>query len=295
MESRWDSRSVRKKEAELHSTFLILRPFGRDPGFFNLRLCVGLFWLQGSTESNATNDEEEMKGRKGTWVFYSPFPVLIRSLSLSLSPIQPSVCIWLLWPTGVPRCKHVSLTLLTVCLWYVCVCVCVRRVCIYCVSGCVLCVCVLADSSALSQSSATEEMPPLLPSPQSSPASKFIHGNQKPYGCPWQGPNTPNQPPTHLPTPPPSPWLYVPAMTSYIFELPHYDPPSFLRVPTVLFCFLMFLISVCFWILDFLFSAKAQGTLQNLILIDTGVDLFKGWFRLITTWLLFFSFWHCSF
>ncbi|KAG7228100.1 hypothetical protein INR49_005723 [Caranx melampygus] len=95
-----------------------------------------------------------------------------------------------------------------------------------------------ADSSALSQSSATEEMPPLLPSPQSSPASKFIHGNQKPYGCPWQGPNTPNHPPTHLPTPLPSPWLYVPAMTSYIFELPHSDPPSFLRVPTV-FCFLI--------------------------------------------------------
>ncbi|XP_014878371.1 calcium/calmodulin-dependent protein kinase type II subunit gamma-like isoform X7 [Poecilia latipinna] len=70
--------------------------------------------VKGSTESNATNDEEEMKGRK-------------------------------------------------------------------------------ADSSALSQSSATEEMPPLLPSPQSSPASKFIYGKEKLYGCPLcplKGPDT---------------------------------------------------------------------------------------------------------
>ncbi|XP_014825312.1 PREDICTED: calcium/calmodulin-dependent protein kinase type II subunit gamma-like isoform X7 [Poecilia mexicana] len=70
--------------------------------------------VKGSTESNATNDEEEMKGRK-------------------------------------------------------------------------------ADSSALSQSSAAEEMPPLLPSPQSSPASKFIYGKEKLYGCPLsplKGPNT---------------------------------------------------------------------------------------------------------
>ncbi|XP_014878366.1 calcium/calmodulin-dependent protein kinase type II subunit gamma-like isoform X2 [Poecilia latipinna] len=52
---------------------------------------------------------------------------------------------------------------------------------------------VKSDSSALSQSSATEEMPPLLPSPQSSPASKFIYGKEKLYGCPLcplKGPDT---------------------------------------------------------------------------------------------------------
>uniref|UniRef100_A0A672HR89 calcium/calmodulin-dependent protein kinase n=1 Tax=Salarias fasciatus TaxID=181472 RepID=A0A672HR89_SALFA len=41
--------------------------------------------VKGSIESNATNDEEEMKGRKGTPVFYFPSPALVRSLSLSLS------------------------------------------------------------------------------------------------------------------------------------------------------------------------------------------------------------------
>lgn len=55
---------------------------------------------------------------------------------------------------------------------------------VFIVSLAAFCVCVLADSSALSQSSAAEEMPPLLPSPQSSPASKFIHGNQKLYSPP---------------------------------------------------------------------------------------------------------------
>lgn len=64
-------------------------------------------------------------------------------------------------------------------------------VCVFIECLAAFCVYVLADSSVLSQSSATEEMPPLLPSPQSSPASKFIHGNQKLYGHPWQGPNTP--------------------------------------------------------------------------------------------------------
>lgn len=94
-------------------------------------------------------------------------------------------------------CWDTCLTIWTVCPWCVCVFI---YVCVY-----LLYVCVLADSSALSQSSATEEMPPLLPSPQSSPASKFIHGNQKLYGHPWQGPYTP----THPTTPPLPPWLFV--------------------------------------------------------------------------------------
>lgn len=136
-----------------------------------------------------------MKGRKGTQVFSSPFLVLIRSLSVS----HLVKCVYSTVETG--RCdemQHVSLTLLIVCLW--CMYVCVFIVCLA-----AFCVCVLADSSVLSQSSATEEMPPLLPSPQSSPASKFIHGNQKLYGRHWQGPNTP----THPLTPPLPPWLFV--------------------------------------------------------------------------------------
>ncbi|KAI3365114.1 hypothetical protein L3Q82_010224 [Scortum barcoo] len=93
--------------------------------------------VKGSTESNATNDEEEMKGRKGTQVFYSPFPVLIRSLSVS----HLVKCVYLTVASGsCAEMQHVSLHTLD------------------------------SDSSALSQSSATEEMPPLLPSPQSSPA-----------------------------------------------------------------------------------------------------------------------------
>ena len=48
-------------------------------------------------------------------------------------------------------------------------------VCLYvCVCVCRACVCVLADSSVLSQNSATEEMPLLLSSSQSSPASKSV-------------------------------------------------------------------------------------------------------------------------
>lgn len=103
-----------------------------------------------------------------------------------------------------------SSTLLTVC-----VCVCVR----------VYHVCVLVDSSALSQSSAAEEMPPLLPSPQSSPASKLVHGLQTFTGGHWQGPAPcPSAtPPSLLP-----PWLVFVTSTS---GLPHSDPPSFLKVP----------------------------------------------------------------
>lgn len=68
---------------------LILRPVGLDPGFvvcfyvFIFRDVFHLPALQGSTESNATNEEEEMKGRKGTRLIYFLFPVLIRSLFLS--------------------------------------------------------------------------------------------------------------------------------------------------------------------------------------------------------------------
>lgn len=87
--------------------------------------------LQGSTESNATNDEEEMKGRKGTQLSSLLFPVLIRSLSVSHLVKRVSLTV------VAGRCVemlHVSLTLLTVCLWCVDVCIC-------CVSGCLLCVC----------------------------------------------------------------------------------------------------------------------------------------------------------
>ncbi|TKS89808.1 Calcium/calmodulin-dependent protein kinase type II subunit gamma [Collichthys lucidus] len=48
--------------------------------------------VKGSTESNATNDEEEMKGRKGTQVFSSLFPVLIRSFFLCLPSSE--VCVF---------------------------------------------------------------------------------------------------------------------------------------------------------------------------------------------------------
>lgn len=104
---------------------------------------------------------------------------------------------------------------------------CVSVLTVVCLATSCVCVCVLADSSALSQSSATEEMPPLLPSPQSSPASKCIHGNQKLYGRPWQGPDTPPPPPP-LPILPPPLWLLVVTGNDVLHVwAPHSDPPSF--------------------------------------------------------------------
>lgn len=142
---------------------------------FDFSMCLSLSSAsQGSTESNATNDEEEMKGRKGTPVFYSLYPVLSFCLPFSefffiylfLDCTDWQVC----WDTT------------RVCHTFDCVCrVCM---CVFIVCLAAFCMCVLADSTALSQGSATEEMPPLLPSPQSSPASKFIHGNRKAIRAP---------------------------------------------------------------------------------------------------------------
>lgn len=44
--------------------------------------------LQGSTESNATNDEEEMKGRKGTQVFHPLFFLFLSALTFSVSHLE---------------------------------------------------------------------------------------------------------------------------------------------------------------------------------------------------------------
>lgn len=114
-----------------------------------------------------------------------------------LDLFRRSVCVFpLCWLPGVPR--HT-----------VSVCVCARER----VDRTRVCVCVLADSSTLSQSSATEEMPPLLPSNHGSPASKCNHGNQKLCCGHWRGPNplTTHSPPWP-PTPSPTPNLLLPSL-----------------------------------------------------------------------------------
>lgn len=112
-----------------------------------------------------------MKGRKGTPVFYSLYPVL--SFCLPFSEFFLFIYFWTVLTGRCAEMRRVSVTLLTVSV-----------VCVFIVCLAAFCMCVLADSTALSQGSATEEMPPLLPSPQSSPASKFIHGNRKAIWAP---------------------------------------------------------------------------------------------------------------
>lgn len=125
-----------------------------------------------------------MKGMKG--IENRLIPLRPSALFLSTSWPFPAerMCVPLCWAPGVPR--HTL---------SVCVRTCWLRAC----------VCVIADSSTLSQSSATEEMPPLLPSNHGSPASKCNHGNQKLCCGHWQGPNPPHpHPTTHSPTWPPT-------------------------------------------------------------------------------------------
>lgn len=98
---------------------------------FDFSMCLSLSSAsQGSTESNATNDEEEMKGRKGTPVFYSLYPVL--SFCLPFSEFFYLFIFGLYWLAGVLRYA---------CLSHFWLCLSCVYVCIYCVSGCVLYVC----------------------------------------------------------------------------------------------------------------------------------------------------------
>lgn len=62
-----------------------LGPVGLEAGVL-ISLFLSVCTQQGSTESNATNDEEEMKGRKGTRLIF----FLLLS-TLFLSPILSSV------------------------------------------------------------------------------------------------------------------------------------------------------------------------------------------------------------
>lgn len=158
------------------SSPLFPSPFSRGATSVSLCLCT----YQGSTESNATNDEEEMKGRKG--IETCLIPLCPSSLSLRLLTFSGRV--YVCFPMLATRCAETHP-----------VCVCGRE----CVDRAR--VCVLADSSTLSLSSATEEMPPLLPSNHGSPASKCDHGNQKLCGGHWRGPNPLDHPPPTTPTP----------------------------------------------------------------------------------------------
>lgn len=153
-------------------------PDGLDPAGSWQRLisaCVCLFPLHLRDQQKAMPPTTRRKWKVGK-VLQCFIPYILFSLSVShlvsffiylfLDCTDWQVC----WDT-----TRVCHTFDCVC----CVCMCVFIVCLA-----AFCMCVLADSTALSQGSATEEMPPLLPSPQSSPASKFIHGNRKAIRAP---------------------------------------------------------------------------------------------------------------
>uniref|UniRef100_A0A669DF45 calcium/calmodulin-dependent protein kinase n=1 Tax=Oreochromis niloticus TaxID=8128 RepID=A0A669DF45_ORENI len=76
---------------------------------FDFSMCLSLSSAsQGSTESNATNDEEEMKGRKGTLVFYPLYPVLSSVSHLTFPPHDVKRIAWN--STGNSSCPESELS-----------------------------------------------------------------------------------------------------------------------------------------------------------------------------------------
>lgn len=132
MESRWDVCFVCLKAGVLPSCFAV-RPLALDAGFVNFSFFL-FIPMHSRDQRRATPPMMRRKWKVGKVLkCFTPFFLFLSTLSFSVSHLVK--CVYLTVVTG--RCAeilHVSLTLLTVCLWCV-------YVCIYRVSGCVLCVC----------------------------------------------------------------------------------------------------------------------------------------------------------